>query len=62
MQTLKAPPSEHQRFEQICERVADWETLPAIPTTPPETAAETDTNQNVGPLNDLILAGLVSPY
>jgi hypothetical protein len=62
MQTIIAPPSDHQRFDELCERLDTWEPLTSIRATPPEPDVEDEEDRRSGPLNDLILAGLVSPY
>ena len=62
MQTMKAPPSEHQHFDEICERLDEWEPLTSVRAIPPERALEPEEVKHEGPMNDLILAGLVSPY
>ena len=63
MQTLKTPPSEHRTFDELCNGVADWEPMLAAPfAPPPDFELEEDRDQDAGPFDELILAGLVSPY
>jgi hypothetical protein len=63
MQTLKAPPSDHERFDELCARLGDYEPMLAAPFTPPfELDLENERDEDAGPIDDLILAGLVSPY
>jgi hypothetical protein len=63
VQTMKAPPSEHRTFDELCMGVADWEPMLAAPfTPPPDFELEEHQDQDAGPIDDLILAGLVSPY
>ncbi len=63
MQTLKAPPSDHVRFDELCAGMGDWEPMLAAPFTPPlEMELELDEDEYAGPIDDLILAGLVLPY
>lgn len=63
---MQTPPSEHRTFDELCVGVADWEPMMAAPFTPPpdlELDEETrDQERDAGPIDDLILAGLVSPY
>lgn len=60
MQTPQMP-SEHQEFDLVCARVGDWEPLPAVRTTPAEETYQTEDDEQVAPVDELILAGLVSP-
>jgi hypothetical protein len=55
---LHMPSPEHEQFDEICSRVADFDLLPvgASEPTPQELESEDE------PLDGLILAGLVSPY
>jgi hypothetical protein len=63
VQTLKAPPSEHERFDALCARIGDWEPMLAAPFTPPlDVDLEDKPDDDAGPIDDLILAGLVAPY
>jgi hypothetical protein len=63
MQTMKTPPSDHGRFDELCARLGDWEPMMSATATPlPEIEAEDDQVRDAGAMDDLILAGLVSPY
>lgn len=63
MQKLNAPPSEHDRFDELTQRLGEWEPLTAISATPPDADLVREGEvEHSGPMNDLILAGLVSPY
>ena len=64
MQTMKAPPSDHHVFDELCAGMGDWEPMLAAPFTPPmELELEDDGREgDAAPIDDLILAGLVSPY
>jgi hypothetical protein len=61
---MKAPLSDHRVFDELCAGVADWEPMLAAPfTPPPDLELEDDPDdQEARPMDDLILAGLVSPY
>jgi hypothetical protein len=59
---MQTPSPEHTEFDAICSRVEEWETLPAVITTPAEQTYETEDNEEIAPVNELILAGLVAPY
>jgi hypothetical protein len=53
---------EHPRFDELCSHVEDFEPLPTVVARPAEPGpADTDEDQT-GPIDGLILAGLVSPY
>ena len=63
---MQTPPSEHRTFDELTMGVADWEPMLAAPFTPPpdlepDDEAE-DREPSAGPIDDLILAGLISPY
>jgi hypothetical protein len=62
---MKAPPSDHHVFDELCAGLGDWEPMLAAPFAPPmdlEFEEEDREGQDAGPIDDLILAGLVSPY
>jgi hypothetical protein len=61
---MKAPPSDHRVFDALCAGLGDWEPMLATPfAPPPDLELEDDReDQDAGPIDDLILAGLVSPY
>ena len=66
MTAPQMPSEDHEQFDAICSRLGDWETLPAVTAVPAEpeapTGLESDEEERAGPLNELILAGLVAPY
>jgi hypothetical protein len=53
-------------FDELTVGVADWEPMLAAPFTPPPDFApdeeDPDQERDAAPIDDLILAGLVSPY
>lgn len=51
-----------KRFDEICERIDDHEPLPTVVARPTENPAELSDEERTAPLDELILAGLVSPY
>lgn len=55
---LHNPSPEHIEFDQICAEVDDFETLPALSTSPLEPAPA---DEEEASLEQQILAGLVSP-
>ena len=63
---MQTPPSEHRTFDELTMGVADWEPMLATPfALPPHLEFDEeapDRERDAGPLDDLILAGLVSPY
>jgi hypothetical protein len=59
MTTPQLPTENHVQFDEICAPVDDFETLPTITAAPESEADQTDEEQ--GPLDGLILAGLVTP-
>jgi len=54
-------PTEHPGFDAICSEVQEFEHLPTVTSTPTPAAVETDDEARTAPLDELILAGLVSP-
>ena len=63
MNTLQMPSTDHTEFDQICERVDEFDHLPAFMGDPMEPDRETaDDAERDASLNGLILAGLVSPH
>jgi hypothetical protein len=65
MKPTPTPGADHPRFDAICARLEDFEPLPTVTAAPsaPGTTPEstTDEAEHAAPLNELILAGLVSP-
>ena len=55
----QTPSHEHLKFDQLCERVDDFEHLPHVSPAPPERRAAEPSEETE--LDQLILAGLVSP-
>jgi hypothetical protein len=61
MNTLQMPSTDHEQFDEICGYLGEWDHLPAVKAEPPEFEDEPIEDQEAS-LDDLILAGLVSPY
>jgi hypothetical protein len=61
--TTHTPDNEHVAFDAMCAQVEDYQTLPGVRASTEDQAhdAETDHEQQAAPLNEMILAGLVSP-
>lgn len=57
MEPVNTPSPEHAEFDQMCEQVDEFDTLPA--QTMPLVPEQTDTEDSE--LGGLILSGLVSP-
>jgi hypothetical protein len=57
VEPTQAPSEGYAQFDRLCAKVEDWEPLPeftnALPTETPE--------EGDGPLDEQIMAGLVSP-
>ena len=56
-------PGDHEQFDRICVDLDEHEPLPTVvaaPTSDPDPSE--DEEQRTAPLDELILAGLVSPY
>jgi hypothetical protein len=53
-------PQAHPQFEQMCARLGDWEPLPTVVAKPASPPPADDDERNA-PIDELILAGLVSP-
>ena len=52
---------DHPQFDEICARVEDHEPLPTIVARPNQDSGASE-EERTAPLDELILAGLVSPY
>jgi len=61
MQQIRMPSPDQARFDAICAEVEDWETLPALLSPSRGDVSESEHERRAAPLNELILAGLVSP-
>jgi hypothetical protein len=61
MPETQTPTGEHAQFDEICATVGDHETLPTVVARPAEDPELSD-EERAGPLDELILAALVSPY
>jgi hypothetical protein len=68
MSELHQPAPDHAQFDAICDGLEDWERLPE-PTAGPAAQAAWRTAQGDGaqraeesPLDDQILAGLITPW
>jgi hypothetical protein len=55
----QTPSKEHTRFDRLCEPVEEFDYLPRVPIPAPE--PEHDEPGGKAELDQLILAGLVSP-
>jgi hypothetical protein len=62
MSSLQMPSPEHERFDEICSRVADFEPLPTVRIEPVEEPLEPEPDGKDQSLDGMILAGLVTPY
>ncbi len=51
-----------KRFDDICAGVEEDETLPTVVARPIVDGPEVSDEERTAPLDELILAGLVSPY
>jgi hypothetical protein len=60
--TMHTPQSEHTAFDAICAEIEDFEPLPTITTEPPapEPEHEPSRHERASPIDEQILAGLVS--
>ncbi len=61
MGKTQTPLESHAQFEEICARIGDFEPLPTVVAKPVEDPG-VDQEERTAPLDELILAGLVSPY
>jgi hypothetical protein len=59
--TTETPSSEHNEFDALCAHVEEFEHLPAVKAVPPELVQNGADDEQAAPLDELILAGLVSP-
>jgi hypothetical protein len=57
VEATQTPSAEHAQFDRICAQVEEWEPLPEFTTALPADAPE----EGDGPLDETIMAGLVSP-
>lgn len=55
------PATDRTQFDAICAEVQDFEPLPAVTPVPADLTAEAREGDDTAPLDELILAGLVSP-
>jgi hypothetical protein len=62
VRSMHTPSPDHAEFDALCARVEEWEPLPTVTTTPAEQTYETEDHEQIAPVNELILAGLVAPY
>jgi hypothetical protein len=49
------------RFDAMCSEVEDFEPLPTVTPTPARAVKDLEEEERTAPLDELILAGLVSP-
>ena len=55
------PAAGQSQFDAICAEVEDFEPLPTLTPVPADRGAGTRGSDDTAPLDELILAGLVSP-
>jgi hypothetical protein len=55
---METPSPEHQKFDELCSGVEEFETLPEVSTGPLEREPE---DEDATPMDGQILAGLVTP-
>ena len=55
------PETDQSQFDEICSEVQDFEPLPTVTPVPADLTAEAHEGDDTAPLDELILAGLVSP-
>ncbi|MEA2198845.1 MAG: hypothetical protein QOJ25_2896 [Solirubrobacteraceae bacterium] len=61
MSNTQIPTDEHPGFDAICSEVEDFEHLPTVTPVPEPKAQDLPDEERTAPLDELILAGLVSP-
>jgi hypothetical protein len=61
---MQSPSVDHAQFNAICDRIGEFEPLPAVVTAPVVDDDDDDVRdgEQVEELDGLILAGLVLPY
>jgi len=55
------PATDQSHFDAICAEVKDFEPLPTVTPVPADLSGEAREGDDTAPLDELILAGLVSP-
>ena len=61
MGNTQIPTDDHPGFDAICSEVDDFEPLPTVTPVPAPPAPDLEEEERTAPLDELILAGLVSP-
>jgi hypothetical protein len=61
MGKTQTPDTEQPQFEEMCARLDEHEPLPTV-VAHPTREPDADDEERTAPLDELILAGLVSPY
>jgi hypothetical protein len=61
MDKTQTPDTEHAQFREMCARLDEHEPLPTV-VAHPNQEPDADDEERAAPLDELILAGLVSPY
>jgi hypothetical protein len=61
MSSPQIPTEQHPGFDEICSEVQEFEHLPTVKPVPAPAAEQADDDERTAPLDELILAGLVSP-
>jgi hypothetical protein len=55
------PTDTHPDFDKMCAEVEDFELMPTVTTNPAAPAQDLTEEERTAPLDEVILAGLVSP-
>ena len=61
MGNTQTPAETQSGFDAICSEVQEFEHLPTVTTVPAAPTADLPEEERTAPLDELILAGLVSP-
>jgi hypothetical protein len=61
MGNTQTPAETQSGFDAICSEVQEFEHLPTVTTVPVAAAGDVNEEDRTAPLDELILAGLVSP-
>ena len=60
MESTQTPPQEHVEFDRLCSQLEDFEHIPTVVVSP-ALEPEADAEHDVPEVDQLILAGLVTP-
>jgi hypothetical protein len=61
MSDTHTPADAHPAFDAMCSEVEEFGVLPTVTPHPAPSAPEVEEEERTAPLDELILAGLVSP-